>query len=60
MLIVKNGKVYEVTEKEFSKADIDEEIKMIDEEKDMHQNEIDRLNKRLTKWNEKKDFLNKK
>ena len=57
-----NGKVVEIKEviKTYSKTDIDEEIERILEEQDMHQTEIDRADKELIKWEEKKALLNKK
>jgi len=53
------GKVVETKEitYEYSKDDIDEEIKRIDGEIDMHKNEIDRMNKELKKWQDKKTLL---
>ena len=57
-----NGKVVEIKEitKIYTEADIDEEIERILEEQDMHQTEIDRADKELIKWEEKKALLNKK
>jgi len=54
-----DGHVVEIKEitTEYSKDDIDEEIKRINEEIDMHQNEIDRMNKELKKWQDKKNLL---
>ena len=57
MLKIRDGKVFEITEKEYTKEMIDERIGNIDEEIDMHQNEIDRLNKRLAEWESKKALL---
>ena len=52
-----DGKIFEVTEKEYTKQMVDERIENINEEIDMHQNEIDRLNKRLAEWESKKALL---
>ena len=54
-----DGKVVEAKEiiTEYTQEDIDGEIERIDEEIDMHQNEIDRLNKRLAEWESKKALL---
>ena len=56
-LKIVDGKIFEVTEKEYTKQMVDERIENINEEIDNHQNEIDRFKKELTKWQTKKTLL---